>query len=41
MERIVQATRQRMIESFTAMETAQARINQQLQFLLRTFAQKT
>ena len=41
MERIVQATRQRMIESFTAMETAQARINQQLQFLLRTFAQNT
>ncbi|MGA4580097.1 flagellar filament capping protein FliD [Limisphaera sp. VF-2] len=41
MERIVQATRQRMIESFTAMETAQARINQQLQYLLRTFAQTT
>lgn len=39
MERVVQATRQRMIESFTAMETAQARLNQQLQYLLRTFWQ--
>ncbi|MCS7089649.1 MAG: flagellar filament capping protein FliD [Verrucomicrobiota bacterium] len=39
MERLVQATRQRMIESFTAMETAQARLNQQLQYLLRSFGQ--
>jgi len=39
MERLVQANRQRMIEAFTAMEQAQARINQQLQYLLRTFGQ--
>ena len=29
----VQADRQRMIDEFTAMETAQSQINQQLQFL--------
>lgn len=39
MERLVQANRQRMIEAFTAMEQAQAQINQQLQYLLRTFGQ--
>lgn len=33
MERQVQADRQRMIDSFTHMETAQAQINQQLQYL--------
>jgi flagellar hook-associated protein 2 len=35
MERIVQANRQRMIDSFVRMEEAQARINQQLQYLQR------
>jgi flagellar hook-associated protein 2 len=33
LERIVQANRERMLESFTAMETAQAKINQQMQYL--------
>ena len=33
MERMVQANRQRMIDSFVLMETAQARMNQQLQYL--------
>jgi flagellar hook-associated protein 2 len=37
LERIVQANRQRMIDSFIAMEEAQAKINQQLQFLLQRF----
>lgn len=37
LERIVQANRQRMLESFIAMETAQAQINQQLQFLQQRF----
>lgn len=37
LERIVQANRQRMIESFIAMETAQAQINQQLSFLQQRF----
>jgi hypothetical protein len=35
MERIVQANRQRMIDSFVKMEEAQAQINQQLQYLQR------
>lgn len=35
MERLVQASRQRMIESFVKMEEAQAQINQQLQYLQR------
>jgi flagellar hook-associated protein 2 len=35
MERLVQANRQRMIESFVKMEEAQAQINQQLQYLTR------
>ncbi len=35
MERMVQANRQRMIDSFVNMETAQARMNQQLQYLQR------
>lgn len=35
LERIVQANRQRMIDSFVKMEEAQARINQQLQYLQR------
>lgn len=35
MERVVQANRQRMIDSFVFMETAQAKINQQLQYLQR------
>jgi flagellar hook-associated protein 2 len=37
LERIVQSNRQRMIDSFVAMEEAQAKINQQLQFLLQRF----
>jgi flagellar hook-associated protein 2 len=37
LERVVQSNRERLIESFTAMETAQAQINQQLQFLLQRF----
>jgi flagellar hook-associated protein 2 len=39
MERQIQANRQRMIASFLAMEQAQARINQQLQFLQQRFNQ--
>ena len=39
MERLLEQNRQRMIEQFTAMEQAQARINQQLQYLLQTFGQ--
>jgi flagellar hook-associated protein 2 len=35
MERLVQANRQRMIDSFVKMEEAQAQINQQLQYLQR------
>ncbi len=35
MERLVQASRQRMIDSFVKMEEAQAQINQQLQYLQR------
>ncbi len=35
MERMVQSNRQRMIDSFVQMETAQARMNQQLQYLQR------
>lgn len=35
MERLVQASRQRMIDSFVRMEAAQAQINQQLQYLQR------
>lgn len=37
LERVVQANRERLTESFVAMEAAQARINQQLQFLLQRF----
>ncbi len=37
LERVVQANRQRMIDSFVAMETAQQNINQQLQFLQQRF----
>lgn len=37
MERIVQANRQQMIDSFTAMETAQSQSNQQLQYLQKNF----
>ena len=33
LERVVQQNRQRMIDSFIAMETIQQRANQQLQFL--------
>lgn len=40
MERIVQQTREQMIASFTAMEQAQSRINQQLQYLLQQFGSK-
>ena len=36
-ERLVQDNRQRLIDSFVAMEKAQAQINQQLQFLLQHF----
>jgi flagellar hook-associated protein 2 len=37
LERIVLANRDRMIASFVAMETAQAQINQQLQYLQNQF----
>ena len=37
LERIVQSNRERLIESFIAMEQAQAQINQQLQFLMQRF----
>ena len=37
LERIVQVSRQRMIDNFVAMETAQARMAQQLQFLTQRF----
>lgn len=37
LERIVQANRDRMIQSFIAMESAQAQINQQLQYLQNQF----
>lgn len=37
LERIVQANRDRMIQSFVAMESAQAQINQQLQYLQNQF----
>lgn len=40
MERLLEQNRQRMIEQFTAMEQAQARINQQLQYLLQAFGQR-
>jgi flagellar hook-associated protein 2 len=36
-ERLVQDNRQRLIDSFVAMEAAQAQINQQLQFLAQRF----
>jgi len=38
MERMVLANKERLKTSFIAMETAQARINQQLQYLQKTFA---
>ncbi len=38
LERIVQQNRQRMIDSFVAMEAAQQRINQQLQYLQKQLA---
>jgi flagellar hook-associated protein 2 len=37
LERLVQSNRERLIDSFIAMETAQAQINQQLQFLTQRF----
>jgi flagellar hook-associated protein 2 len=37
MERLVQADKDRMTASFVAMEEAQSRINQQLQYLMRQF----
>ncbi len=37
LERIVESNRQRMIESFIAMESAQAQVNQQLSFLQQRF----
>jgi flagellar hook-associated protein 2 len=37
LERIVQSNRERLVESFIAMEQAQAQINQQLQFLMQRF----
>ena len=37
LERVVQSNRQRLIDSFVGMETAQAKINQQLQFLAQRF----
>jgi flagellar hook-associated protein 2 len=41
LERIVQANRERMIQSFVAMETAQSTINQQLQYLQKQFSSST
>lgn len=41
LERVVQSNRQRMVDSFVAMETAQAKINQQLQFLSQRFGIST
>ncbi|MBC8096271.1 MAG: flagellar filament capping protein FliD [Akkermansiaceae bacterium] len=38
MERLVQANKERMTASFVAMETAQARISQQLQYLTKQFS---
>ncbi|HYG21645.1 MAG TPA: flagellar filament capping protein FliD [Verrucomicrobiae bacterium] len=38
MERLVQANKERMTASFVSMETAQAKINQQLQYLLKNFS---
>lgn len=38
LERVVQANRARMVDSFVAMEKAQSSINQQLQFLQQRFA---
>jgi flagellar capping protein FliD len=38
LERIVQSNRQRLIQSFIAMEQAQAQANQQLQFLSQRFS---
>src|SRR5690606_27573093 len=37
LERLVQSNRERLKESFVAMERAQATINQQMQFLLQRF----
>ncbi len=37
-ERWVQTNRQRMVDSFVAMETAQSKINQQLQYLSQNFS---
>jgi flagellar hook-associated protein 2 len=39
LEKIVQANRQTMLDQFTAMETAQQRMNQQLQFLMQQLGQ--
>jgi len=41
LERIVESNRLRLIDSFIAMETAQAQINQQLQFLMQRFGGST
>lgn len=41
LERVVLSNRQRMIESFIAMETAQSQVNQQLSFLQQRFGTTT
>lgn len=41
LERVVQQNRQRMIDSFIAMETIQQRVNQQLQFLQKQLGSTT
>jgi flagellar hook-associated protein 2 len=41
LERIVESNRLRLIDSFIAMESAQAQINQQLQFLMQRFGGST
>ncbi len=41
LERVVQVNRDRMIQSFIAMETAQSQINQQLQYLQNQFGSST
>jgi flagellar hook-associated protein 2 len=41
LERVVQVNRDRMIQSFIAMETAQSQINQQLQYLQNQFGGST
>jgi flagellar hook-associated protein 2 len=41
LERLVQADSQRMTDEFVAMETAQARLNKQLQYLQQSFGNTT